>query len=136
MTSSDPSLPPGSAFQERKDLISYGAVVAVIAAVTALTALAIDLVAVLSGSGTEPRLGEIFTPALLVGLICGRASARTTAGRIAMHLSWAPFVVILILLAIRDPGQSGGFLRAFGETLFGMIVSAGKVVEAAVKDSE
>ncbi|XVU22981.1 hypothetical protein ACQPZJ_37780 [Actinoplanes sp. CA-054009] len=135
MTSSDPSLPPGSAFQERKDLISYGAVVAVVAAVTEMTALAIDLIS--SSGGAEPRLGAIFTPALLIGLTCGRASARTTAGRIAMHLSWAPFVIILILLAVTGAkDQSADFLRAFGDTLFGMIKGAAEVVEAAVTDSE
>ncbi|MFF5077612.1 hypothetical protein ACFY36_11210 [Actinoplanes sp. NPDC000266] len=135
MTSSDPSLPPGSAFQERKDLISYGAVVAVLAAVTEMTALAIDLIAVGSDSGAEPRLGPIFTPALLVGLIFGRASARTAAGRIAMHLSWAPFVIILIFLAVVNRPQSAHFLSAFGETLFGMIRGAAEVIQAAVEDS-
>ncbi|RSM64678.1 hypothetical protein DMB66_18690 [Actinoplanes sp. ATCC 53533] len=136
MTSRDPSPPPGSAFQERKDLISYGALAAVVAAITGLTALAIDLIAVGSGGVAEPRLGPVFTPALLVGLICGRASARTKAGRIAMHLSWAPFVITLIVLAVVDKGQSAHFLRAFGDTLFGMIRGAGEVVATAVQGSE
>jgi hypothetical protein len=134
MTSRDPSVPPGSAFQEHKDLISYGAMAAVAAAVAGVTALVIDLITVLSGSVAEPRLAPIFTPALLVGLICGRASARTKAGRIAMHLSWAPFVIVLIVLAVvGDKEQSADFLRAFGLTLFGMIRGAGEVVETAVK---
>ncbi|MET8148605.1 hypothetical protein ACIBSW_35230 [Actinoplanes sp. NPDC049668] len=136
MTSSDPSPPPGSAFREGKDLISYGAMAAVAAAVTGVTALAIDLVTVRLGGVTEPRLGPIFTPALLVGLICGRASARTKAGRIAMHLSWAPFVITLIVLAVVDKDQSAHFLRALGDTLFGMIRGAGEVAETAVKGSE
>jgi len=136
MTTRDPSPPPGSAFQERKDLISYGALAAVAAAIIGVTALAIDLIAVRSGNTTEPRLGLIFTPALLVGLICGRASARTKAGRIAMHLSWTSFVLTLIFLAVVDKAQSAGFLRAFGDTLFGMVTGAGEVVETAVNGSE
>lgn len=113
--------------------MSYGAVAAVVAAITGVTALAVDLITICLGGATEPRLGPIFTPALLIGLICGRASARTMAGRIAMHLSWAPFVIILIVLAVVNEGQSAGFLRTFGKTLFAMIVGAGEVVEAAVK---
>jgi hypothetical protein len=136
MTSRDPSPPPGSAFHERKDLISYGALAAIVAAITGVTALAIDLITVRLGGVTEPRLSPIFTPALLVGLVCGRASARTKAGRIAMHLSWAPFVITLIFLAVVDKGQSAHFLRAFGDTVFGMIRGAGEVVETAVKGSE
>jgi len=135
MTSRDPSPPPGSAFQERKDLISYGALAAVAAAVTGVTALAIDLITVRFGGVAEPRLGPIFTPAPLVRLVCGRASARTKAGRIAMHLSWTPFVITLIVLAVVDKGQSAHFLRAFGDTLFGMVRGAVEVVETAVRGS-
>lgn len=137
MTSSDPSPPPRSAFKERKDLVSYGAVAAIVAAITGVTALAIDLITIqLSGGVAEPRLGPIFTPALLIGLICGRASARTMAGRIAMHLSWAPFVITLIILAVVDKNQSADFLRAFCGALFGMIVGAGDVVRTAVEGQE
>ena len=132
MTSREPSPPPRSAFQERKDLVSYGAVAAVAAAITGLTALTIDLINIRLG-GAGFRLSLIFTPALLIGLICGRASARTLAGRIAMHLSWAPFVITLIVLAVVDEKLSASLLRAFGGTLFGIIVGAGDVVEAAVK---
>ncbi|SNY53568.1 hypothetical protein [Paractinoplanes atraurantiacus] len=136
MTTRDPSPPPGSAFHERKDLVSYGAWAAVLAAVIGVTALVIDLINVRWGGVAEPRLSAIFTPALLVGLICGRASARTVAGRIAMHLSWAPFAVILIILAIVSTDQSASFLRAFGQTLIEMIRVAGEVVGTAVKGSD
>jgi hypothetical protein len=134
MTPSDPSPPPRSAFKERKDLVSYGAVAAVVAAVTGVTALAVDLITIQFGGVTEPRLAPIFTPALLIGLICGRASARTVAGRTAMHLSWAPFALTLIILAVVNKDDlSADFLRAFCGTVFKMITGAGDVVEAAVK---
>jgi hypothetical protein len=99
--------------------VSRLGVLSLLASLTGTVALLGDVFQLVVLSTVQSPLELVFSVANVVGFLFGLIS-RCGCGTAGLHLSWAPVVVVLLLLAAYEPELAAGLVRRTVDLVFAM----------------